>query len=110
MTSDQELIDALIEYEGFDVEEAVLTAKARSKLPSSAFCGPGRTYPAHDKKHVRNALTRLSQFGGKLKPVTRKRIKSCLKRKAKRMGIEIEETEMDANAWIDWLIKYHGLN
>jgi hypothetical protein len=31
---------------------AKLTAKARSKLPSGTFAGPGRSYPIPDKSHA----------------------------------------------------------
>ena len=41
---------------------AVLTSKQRDKLPDSAFCDPGRTYPVPDISHARNALARAAQF------------------------------------------------
>ena len=98
-----------------EVTEAVLTTKGRENLPASAFCGPNRTYPANDAIHVRNALVRLSQFGGKLKPSVRKRIFSCLVGKAKKFGVTISdetkkkyrnigESETSTDEWIDWLL------
>jgi hypothetical protein len=33
-----------------------LTAKARGKIPTSEFAGPGRSYPVEDKKHAKAAL------------------------------------------------------
>jgi hypothetical protein len=42
---------------------APLTTKSRNALPSSAFAGPGRSYPINDPSHARNALARVSQFG-----------------------------------------------
>lgn len=36
-----------------------LTAKARAKIPSSEFAGPGRSYPVNDKNHARAALSML---------------------------------------------------
>ena len=42
---------------------ATLSTKQRKKLPDSAFCGPGRTYPVPDISHARNALARIAQFG-----------------------------------------------
>lgn len=92
MKFDETVLKAMVGLEGYSFEEAKLTYARREKLPSSAFCGPKRTYPAHDKVHVRNALARLSQFGGKLKPAVRARILNCLKRRAKRFNIEISET------------------
>lgn len=85
------IIESMVEYEGYTLEEAKLTYKTRQRLPSSAFCGPSRTYPSHDARRVRNGLARLSQFGGKLKPAVRKSIFNCLSRRAKRMGIEISD-------------------
>jgi hypothetical protein len=38
-----------------------LTSKARNALPSSAFAGPGRSYPVEDKAHARNAKARAAQ-------------------------------------------------
>lgn len=40
---------------------AKLTAKARNKLPNSAFAGPDRSYPVNDKSHAANAKARASQ-------------------------------------------------
>ena len=43
---------------------AVLTAKERDKLPSSAFVFPeSRRYPIHDREHAVNALARVAQMG-----------------------------------------------
>ena len=88
----EETIRNLARFEGYTIEEAKLTYQQRKNLPSSAFCGPNRTYPAHDAAHVRNAFARLAQFGNRLSPAVRARILACLKRKAKRFGIEHEET------------------
>lgn len=85
-------IRLIAKSEGLTFEEAKLSYAKRQKLPDSAFCGPNRTYPAHDKAHVRNGLARLGTFGKRLKPAVRKRILACLKRRAKRYGIEVSET------------------
>lgn len=83
----------MAEYEGIvDIQEAKLTYAERQKLPASAFCGPHRSYPAHDAAHVRNGLARLSQHGGKLKSAVRARILACLRGRAKKFGVEIKET------------------
>lgn len=119
--------EALIEYtiltqlqklEGYTVEEAKLSYEQRKNLPASAFCGPGRSYPAHDAAHVRNGLARLGTFGSKLSPKIRGRILSCLRSRAKKFGIEVSESEekmiLDEtretvqwtdDQWIDWLDK-----
>lgn len=40
---------------------AKLTSKARKALPSSAFAGPGRSYPVENASHAANAKARASQ-------------------------------------------------
>jgi len=79
---------AMMEFEGLSFEEAVLSYKARQKLPDTAFCGPKRSYPCQDVKHVRNAFARLSQFGRKMPEAVRKRVHSCIMGKAKKFGVE----------------------
>ena len=90
--TETEVLEAMIRFEGIEINEAKLTYARRQKLPSSAFCGPKRTYPAHDAAHVRNGLARLGTFGGRLKPAVRARILACLRRRAKRYKIEVSET------------------
>ena len=92
MENIEETIRKLAYLEGFNIEEAQLTYEKRKSLPSTAFCGPNRSYPAQDAAHVRNAFARLAQFGKRLKPEVRARILACLTRKAKRFGVEHEET------------------
>ncbi len=55
---------------------AKLTAKARKKIPSSEFAGPGRSYPIEDKAHAANAKARATQqwVAGKLSTSARTRI------------------------------------
>ena len=74
------------EFETF--EEAKLTYARREKLPAKAFCGPDKSYPAHDAKRVRNGFVRLAQFGGKLPKATRAKIYRCLRKRAKKYKIE----------------------
>jgi hypothetical protein len=40
---------------------AKLTTKERNALPTSAFAGPGRSYPINDPSHAANAKSRASQ-------------------------------------------------
>lgn len=40
---------------------AVLSSKQRNKLPDSAFAGPYRSYPVHDKAHAANAKARATK-------------------------------------------------
>jgi len=78
-------------YEGLEFEtfeEARLTYAKRKDLPTSAFCGPDRSYPAQDAKRISAGLQRLSQFGGKLSKATRAKIYRCLRGRAKKKGVE----------------------
>lgn len=115
--TETEVIEAMIEFEGFSPEEAALTYKARQKLPSAAFCGPKRTYPAQDARRVRNAFSRLGQFGRRLKGAVRKRIFNCLMRRAKRMNITISKdvikkyrkvSETVENPIVEWYLDRYG--
>lgn len=38
-----------------------LTSKSRSKIPTSKFAGPDRSYPVEDKSHAANAKARSTQ-------------------------------------------------
>jgi hypothetical protein len=43
---------------------AVLTTATRKALPASAFAGPNRSYPMHDRGHAIAAIARAKQHGG----------------------------------------------
>lgn len=75
---DTRLIDALITHEGLSEDEAVLSYGKRQDLPDTAFCGPDRSYPAHDIAHARNALARVAQFGNS---ALQARVRACVYRK-----------------------------
>jgi len=57
---------------------AVLTTKARNRLASSTFAGPGRSYPIPDKAHAANAKARATQQlkAGNLTPAQAATIRS----------------------------------
>jgi len=102
----------ICEYEGLTIQEAKLTYAARQKLPDSAFCGPNRTYPAHDAAHVRNAFVRLATFGKRLKPAVRERIHGCLMKRAKRFGVEHGGCwicKRKQETLINWYLKEKGI-
>lgn len=63
-----------------------LTTEARNKLPESAFCGPNRSFPAHDESHVRNGLSQLPK--AKLSSSQKASVRACLIRKGKKYGIK----------------------
>jgi hypothetical protein len=72
---------------------AVLTAKARKKLPKSDFALPGKgegpggkgagSYPIPDKAHARNALARVAQHGS---PSEKKRVRAAVSKKYPDIG------------------------
>jgi hypothetical protein len=103
---------SIYEGEGLTIEEAKLSYAERKHLPSGAFCGPDRSFPAHDAAHVRNGLARLKQ--SKFSPAIKARILACLRRRAKKYGIEVSETENiavpeDRDAAIHWLLHEKGM-
>lgn len=61
-----------------------LTTKTRKALPSSVFCGPGRSFPCQDCAHVRAAKVYLkrSHFSAS----TQRKIAACINRKSKALG------------------------
>lgn len=65
-------------------EDKKLSTAARKKLPGKAFCGPGRSFPAHDCAHVRAGFRLLNR--AKVSESTRSSIRSCLSRRNKSMG------------------------
>jgi hypothetical protein len=61
---------------------AKLTAAQRKKLPSSAFAGPGRSFPMNDKTHAQKAV-QMEKFAS---PATKKKINA----RAKAMGVKVK--------------------
>ena len=61
-----------------------LTTKDRKKLKSGTFCGPGRSFPVPDCKHVGVAKAYLGR--SKFSAETKKKIAACINRKAKALG------------------------
>jgi len=114
-------IQVIAEYEGYTIEEAKLTYAARQDLPATAFCGPDKSYPAHDAKHVHAGFQRLSQFWSKMPRSIAMKIYRCLVRRASKFGVvhdpakfkakiggkSVEETfteeDRDTKAKLKWL-------
>ena len=61
-----------------------LTTKDRKKLQSTTFCGPNRSFPVPDCKHVGTAKAYLGR--SKFTPAQKARIAACINRKAKSLG------------------------
>lgn len=78
-------LDRLIERAHEAIEKAApLTTKQRKKMKSSTFCGPGRSFPVPDCKHVGVAKTYLAR--AKFSQATKQKIAACINRKAKALG------------------------
>jgi len=70
--------------ENKDGKDAKLSAAARKKLPNSAFCGPGRSFPVPDCARVVAARRLIGR--SKYSEATKKKILACVSRKAKALG------------------------
>jgi hypothetical protein len=76
-------LDKLIEKAN-EVMGKKLTTKDRKRLPASAYCGPGRSFPCNDCSHVGAAKAFLGR--SKFSEATKKKIAACINRKAKALG------------------------
>ena len=61
-----------------------LTTKQRKKMKKSTFCGPNRSFPVNDCKHVGVAKSYLGR--SKFSKSTKQKIAACINRKAKQLG------------------------
>lgn len=66
-----------------------LTTKQRKKMKKSTFCGPNRSFPVPDCKHVAVAKAYLGR--SKFSAATKKRIAACINRKAKELGCKVSK-------------------
>ena len=87
--------------------EAKLTAAQRKRLPDSAFCGPDRSFPAHDKAHVLAGLRLLGR--AKLSPAQKARVRACLLRKARQLGMKTGQDREGESAVVFWVFPQSGL-
>ena len=112
----EKAIEVIAHYEGLSIQEAVLTFAERKKMPQKSFCGPNKTYPAYDKKHVASSFKRLLQFGHRLPIEVRETIYKGLISRAKRYGVEhdpkkykwgkqITETAYSPDAILEWFLE-----
>jgi len=66
-----------------------LTTKQRKNLKSSSFCGPNKSFPVTDCKHVAVAKAYLNR--SKFSKATKKKIAACINRKAKELGCDVSK-------------------
>ncbi len=76
-----------------------LTTKDRKKLKKSTFCGPNKSFPVPDCKHVAVAKAYLGK--SKFSAATKKKIAACINSKAKKLKCN---TTKKAKAGRDYLI------
>lgn len=69
--------------EAIDVAKK-LTTNDRKKLNKSTFCGPDRSFPVTDCKHVGTAKAYLGRSN--FSKSTKKKIAACINRRAKQLG------------------------
>lgn len=84
--------------------DAKLSSEARNKLSESVFCGPGRSFPAHDKSHVIAGLDLINK--SKFSDETKAKITANLYRKGQRFGIVPSQEQLQADP--DFLT--HGID
>lgn len=70
-----------------------LTKEQRDKLPESAFCGPGRSFPAHDKAHATAGLRLLDECD--FSDSTKAKIRASIYRRGQKCGVIPTEDELE---------------
>jgi len=73
----------------YDVMGKKLTTKDRKKLKKGTFCGPGKSFPIPDCKHVATAKAYLAR--AKFSKATKKKIAACINKKAKQLGCDVSK-------------------
>jgi hypothetical protein len=66
--------------------DAALSPKERKALPSSVFCGPGRSFPVPNCSHFSAALRLLGRYKG---PGDKSKILSCINSKGKSLNCSL---------------------
>ena len=106
---DSNYLTKLIEKANKAIEVAKpLTTKQRKKMKSGTFCGPGRSFPVPDCKHVGVAKTYLAR--AKFSAATKKKIAACINRKAKSLGCTPGKKAKASDSWEDYFPKYVELS
>lgn len=66
-----------------------LTTKDRKKMKDSAFCGPNKSFPVPDCKHVAVAKAYLGK--SKFSKSAKEKIAACINKKAKKLGCDVSK-------------------
>lgn len=75
----------MVELDSELAEDAKLSTEKRAKLPSSAFCGPNKSFPVNDCAHVTAARRLIGRYKG---PGNKTKILACVNSKAKSMSCD----------------------
>ena len=81
-------LDNLVK-KAYEVMGKKLTTKDRKALKKSTFCGPDRSFPVPDCKHVAVAKAYLGRSN--FSAAQKKRIAACINRKAKALGCSVSK-------------------
>lgn len=91
----ESILSNIMEDSVMDNKYVKLSAEQRNKLVESSFCGPNKSFPAHDKAHVEAGLKLIDKIT--ITDSTKSKIKSSLYRKGKKFGIVPNEDELKDN-------------
>ncbi len=83
---------------GKDPRKAIskkLTTKDRKKLKESVYCGPGKSFPCNDCKHIAIAKSYLSR--SKFSESTKKKIAACINKRAKMLKCNVSKKAKAVN-------------
>jgi len=90
------------------LEESVLSYQERKKLKGQSFCGPNKTYPAHDATHARNCLARASQNKAKL-GASYSKIVACCRARLRKFGGKSAEESIPFSDVVKWFMRNKDL-
>lgn len=85
----EDACDTVYNFMDTELADAKLTTEKRKALPDSAFCGPGRSFPAPDCSHVTAARRLVGRFKGS--DATKAKILACVNRRAKSLGCDSKD-------------------
>lgn len=106
---DASYLDKLVDRAKKAMEVAKpLTTKQRKKMKESTFCGPGRSFPVPDCKHVAVAKAYLGRSN--YSESTKKKIAACINRKAKQLGCDVSKKAKASDDPENYLPRYVDLN
>lgn len=95
------LKDTIIKLNEAIEQSKKLTTKDRKKMKKGTFCGPNRSFPVPDCKHVGAAKAYLNRSN--FSAATKKRIASCINGKAKALGCTPGKPAKSKGSEFEWI-------